>query len=253
MPKPTLLDFTQDILSDIDGDNVNDITDTIESAQIATVIRNVYRSLVEEFDLQSIEVAFQLEASATATRPTHMTVPSAVFDVKTVRYNRHTLGATAAQYDTIPYSTPSQFLELVSNNDSSSASYVAVTDPDSGFVLSIRNNQAPGTWTSFDGGETLVFDSFDSAVDNTLQTSKTQCLGSKRNDISLDSAAIIDLPETMSQLVYNEAREMCMDLYKDGAPRKVNEAARRSKMKAKERRNKIDIPPHINLPDYGRK
>lgn len=253
MAKPTLLEMVQDILSDIDGDEVNDISDTIESSQIATVIRNVYRSIVEEYDLMAIEVAFQLQASTTSARPTHMTVPSSVFDVKSIRYDVRTDVLIKPQYREIPYATKEDFLNRVSNNDSAEANYQNVTDPESGFVLSIRNDTAPSMWTTFDGGDTIIFDSFDNTVDSTLQSSKTQCLGSKRNDLSLASTSTIDLPETMQQLVYNEAREMCMELYKDGAPRKVNEATRRSKMKAKERRNKIDLPPSMNLPDYGRK
>lgn len=252
MAKPTLLEMVQEILSDIDGDEVNDIGDTIEATQIATVIRNTYRSIVEEFDLQAIEAAFQLQASGTSTRPTHMSIPSDIFDVKLVRYDTRKSGGTP-QYTEMPYVPPKEFLIRTSNNDSASAVYQDVTDPESGFILSIRNNRAPSMWTTLDGGETLIFDSFDSSVDSTLQTSKTQCLGSKRNDLTLASTSVLSLPETMQQLVYNEAREMCMELYKDGAPRKVNEASRRSKMKAKERRNKVDLPPAINLPDYGRK
>jgi hypothetical protein len=253
MAKPTLLELVQDILSDIDGDEVNDISDTIEATQVANVIRNTYRSIVEEFDLSAIEVAFQLEASGTSTRPTHMTIPSSIFDVKSIRYDVRTAVADPPRYVEIPYATKAEFLDRTSNNDSDDATYQDVTDPESGFVLSIRNNQAPSMWTTLDGGDTLIFDSFNSAVDSTLQTAKTQCLGSKRNDLTLASTSTIDLPETMQQLVYNEAREMCMELYKDGAPRKVNEASRRSKMKAKERQNKIDLPRSINLPDYGRK
>lgn len=253
MAKPTLLEMVQDILSDIDGDEVNDISDTIEATQVANVIRNTYRSIVEEFDLAAIEVAFQLEASTTSTRPTHMTIPSSIFDVKSIRYDVRTDVTASPRYVEIPYATKAEFLDRTSNNDSDDAEYQNVTDPDSGFVLSIRNNQAPSMWTSLDGGDTIIFDSFDNTVDSAMQSSKTQCLGSKRNDLTLASTSTIDLPETMQQLVYNEAREMCMELYKDGAPRKVNEASRRSKMKAKERRNKIDLSPAPNLPDYGRK
>lgn len=253
MAKPTLLEIVQDLLSDMDADEVNAISDTLEAMQVATVVRNAYRSIVEEYDLQAVETAFQLTASGTTARPTHMTVPSSVFQVNTVRYNCAGSGAGSPAYREIPYVTPSEFLDLVSNNDSDGATYEDVTDPESNFVLSICNNRAPGVYTSFDGGDTLVFDAYDNTVDSTLQTSKTQCIGQKRNDIAIDDDTLVDLPETMHQLLYNEARELCFELFKDGAPRKVNETARISRMRAKERKNKLKTPARLTLPDYGRK
>jgi hypothetical protein len=253
MAKPSLLEIVQDLLSDMDADEVNSISDTLEAQQVATVVRNVYRGIVEEYDLQSIECAFQLEASTSSARPTHMTVPSSVFNVTRIRYNTAGSGAASPAYTEIPYTTPSDFLDLTSNNDSDAADYQDVTDPGSGFVLSICNNRAPSVWTTFDGGTTLIFDAFNSSVDSTLQSSKTQCIGDKRNDLTITDAALVELPETMHQLLYNEAREICFELYKDGAPRKINETARISRMKAKERKNKVRTPARLTLPDYGRK
>lgn len=253
MAKPTLLEIVQDLLSDMGADEINSIDDTLESMQVATVVRNAYRSIVEEYDLQAVETAFQLEASGTTARPTHMSVPSAVFQVTSVRYNCAGNGATSPAFRELPYVTPTEFLDLVSNNNSSDATYQNVTDPESNFVLSICNNRAPGVYTSFDGGDTLVFDAFDSAVDATLQASKTQCIGQKRNDLTIADSSLVDLPETMHQLLYNEARELCFELFMDGAPRKVNETARISRMRAKERKNKLRTPARLTLPDYGRK
>jgi hypothetical protein len=253
MAKPTLLAIVQDLLSDMDGDEVNSLNDTIEAQQVATVVRNVYRGIVEEYDLQAIETVFQLEASGTVDRPTHMTIPSAVFNVTEVRYNTATSGASTPHFVEIPYVTPSEFLDMVSNNDASDAEYQSVTDPGTNFVFVIRNNRAPSLWTSLDGGNTVVFDSFDRAVDGTLQSSKTQCIGDKRNDLIIADTSLVMLPETMHQLLYNEAREVCFEIFKDGAPRKINETARISRMKAKERKNKVRTPARLTLPDYGRK
>jgi hypothetical protein len=252
MAKQTLLEMVQDLLSDSDGDEINSISDTIEGQQAATVIRQCYRDIVETYDLQAIEVAFQLSASGTSARPTHMTVPSEIFDITVVRYDTRLDGDPPA-YTTIGYVTPEEFLDAVSNNDSTATYYQNVTDPETNFVLSIRNNKAPGMWTSLDGGDTLIFDSFDSDVDSTLQTSKNQCLGRKRNDLTIADTSTIDLPEQLQQLLYNDARELYFDLYKEGAPRKVGEKARYSRMKAKERKTKIATPASLNLPDYGRK
>jgi hypothetical protein len=241
MSKPTLLELVQDILSDADGDEVNSIGETIESMQVARVVRNCYRAIVEEFDLQGEECAFQLEASTSATRPTHMTIPANIFDVSMVRYAKKE----------VPYVTPADFLEKTETRDLTESHHVEVTDPTL-LKLVLRNNAPPRFWTSFDGARSIVFDSWEESVDGVMQTSKTECLGKRKRELVLEDSSEVELPDTLHAFLYNEAREMYFELYKDGAPRKVNEAARRSRVRAKERRNKI-ATPHDTLPDYGRK
>lgn len=241
MAKPTLLEIVQDILSDADGDEVNSIGDTIESMQVARVIRNCYRALVEEFDLQGEDCAFQLESTTSANRPTHMTIPANVFDVRMVRYNKKE----------VPYVTPAEFLERTETRDVSEAHHVEVVDPTL-LTLVLRNNHPPQFWTSFDGARSVVFDSWEEDTDGVMQTSKTECLGKRKRELVLEDSAEVELPDTLHAFLYNEAREMYFELYKDGAPRKVNEAARRSRVRAKERRNKLATPIDT-LPDYGRK
>lgn len=251
MAKQTLLQMVQDILSDSDGDEVNSISDTLEGTQCAKVIRSVYRDIVEEYELQATEVAFQLTASGDNTLPTLMTVPTHISEITEIQYNKTT--GTVPEFTTVGWIEPSEFLKRVSNNDSSQSNYQNMTDPDTGFVYSIRNDLAPSCWTSFDGGDTLIFDSFDSDVDTTLQSSKTQCLGRQRFDLTIADTTTVDLPEQQQQLLYNEARELFFELYKDGAPRGVNERARFSRMRMKERQVKFKTPPIDRLPDYGRK
>lgn len=241
MAKPTLLEIVQDILSDADGDEVNSIGDTIESMQVARVVRNCYRAIVEEFDLQGEDSAFQLEATTSATRPTHMSIPSNIFDVTLVKYDGRT----------IRYADPQAFLKHTETRDASEAGYMKVTDP-TGITLVVVTTRPPEFWTSFDGARSLVFDGWDGTVEATMQSSKTAGLGKKKRDLLLEDSSEIDIPETLHAFLYNEAREMFFDLYKDGAPRKVNEATRRSRTRAKERTNKIATPVDT-LPDYGRK
>ena len=42
MPKMSLLEMTQDILSDMDSDEVNSINDSVESLQVLGIIKNTY-------------------------------------------------------------------------------------------------------------------------------------------------------------------------------------------------------------------
>ena len=44
MAKMTLLAMVQDILNDMDGDEVNSISDTVEAEQVAQIIKTTYDS-----------------------------------------------------------------------------------------------------------------------------------------------------------------------------------------------------------------
>lgn len=44
--KRTLLQIVQNILSDMDSEDVNSISDSIEAEQIASVVRDVYLNMV---------------------------------------------------------------------------------------------------------------------------------------------------------------------------------------------------------------
>jgi len=239
MNKPSLIEIVQGILSDMDSDEVNSIGDTIESMQVANAVRQTYYGIVEEFDLQGEETAFQLEP--VAGRPTHMSIPAGVFDVTQVRYDGRR----------IPFTWREDFLEASSHRSPTEDHITAVFDP-SGLSINIWTNGPPSSWSTLDGGRTLVFDGYDLDVESNLQAHKTQCLGQRKRTLELDSDALVELPETLHQLLINEARELCFELYKDGAGRKLNEMSRRSRVRAKQRNNKVKTPPDT-LPDYGRK
>ena len=49
--KYTLLEMTQDILSNMSSDEVNSISDTPESLQVATIIKQKYYDIVSRGDL----------------------------------------------------------------------------------------------------------------------------------------------------------------------------------------------------------
>jgi len=46
MAKMTVLEIVQDILNDIDGDEVNSIDDTLESEQVAQIVKSTYDAII---------------------------------------------------------------------------------------------------------------------------------------------------------------------------------------------------------------
>src|SRR3990167_9110502 len=86
--KYTLLELTQIVLSSLDSDEVNSIDDTVESQQVAKVIRTVYYDIISRANLPEHYDLRSLTASGDNTKPTLMTMPSDIRSIQWIKYNR---------------------------------------------------------------------------------------------------------------------------------------------------------------------
>jgi hypothetical protein len=86
MATKTLLELTQDVLSSIDSDEVNSISDTVESMQIATIIKNKYYDILTRSNLPLDNQLFQLNPSNDSSLPVLMYVPAAVDHIEWIKY-----------------------------------------------------------------------------------------------------------------------------------------------------------------------
>ena len=77
MPQ-TLLEITQDILSIMDGDEVNSIFDTEESEQVAKIVRRTYNAMVSNSNWLHTRKGLVLISSGDNSKPTHISLPSDV-------------------------------------------------------------------------------------------------------------------------------------------------------------------------------
>ena len=84
--KLTLLQMVQSILSSMGSDEVNSISDTTESLQVADIIKQTYMNMLGRYDLPQHNQPFQLQASNTAASPTLMTFPAGVTRIEWIKY-----------------------------------------------------------------------------------------------------------------------------------------------------------------------
>ena len=244
----TLLEMTQDILSDMDSDEVNSINDSVESLQVAQIIKTTYYNIIDGRDYDFLYELFQLDASGTSSRPTHMRLPENIIDLKYIKYNCKTLTDTKDKYLKIKYLMPEDFMEVVDSRDSSKSNVTVVTDP-TGISINVMNDKAPEYFTSFDD-ENLVFDSYDSQVDTTLQNSKTQCHGKRSVAFTLSDSFTPDLPVQMFSYLLAEAKSTAFVTLKQMPNAKAEQISNSQKRRMSQ--DAWRVKNGIHYPNYGR-
>lgn len=246
--KMTLIEIVQDVLNDMDSDQVNSISDTVEANQIANICRSVYYDVITTVDLPEHSELMTVAGLSDSSRPNYMDANS-ITEIKELRYNvSETVGEL--EYKLINYVPPDEFVQKIVTRDTSATEVIIVVDPTSGISLPIVNNKAPDYYTSFDD-RYLCFDSYDSAVETTLQTSKTMVIGVKLPTFLMVDGATPDMDDTIFPYYLAEVKSRALSLLKGGADAKVEQFAR--KHRYFQRNNRWKTGEQRILNDYGRR
>jgi len=249
MAKLTLLELVQDILSDLDSDTVNSIDDSVESLQVAQIVKTTFFEIITEGEWPHLGQLIQLTGSGDNTVPTHMTIPDNVRYIEWVKYNKRTSTDTKDVYESVTYMNPEDFMVYVNRRDSSKTTVTTVTDPSSVLLL-ITNDKAPTYYTSFDN-DVIVFDSYDSVVDSTLQSAKVQCYGYREPVFTLSDTFVADLPSKAFPYLLSEAKSVAFNTLKQAANAKEEQRATRQRRRLSQDRWRLE--GGISYPNYGRK
>jgi len=249
--KISLLQIVQKILSDMDRDEINSLSDTLESVQIASIVEDVFNQMILNNVIPEREDVIQVEAVSDTTRPNYLKLPQSVDRMKALRYNKIRAGETRVQYDDIDFMTPSEFLDRVLARNTDLTEVIQVVDS-SGVILPILNNAPPSFWTSFDD-EFIVTDSYDSDVDLTLQSSKTLAIGTRVPTFEAGNDDYIpDIDEHLFPLLIAEAKSTAFVVLKQQANAKIEQQSRKQKVSIQS--NKHRMRDFTNdTPNFGRK
>lgn len=207
MPRMTLLDIVQDILSDMSSDEVNSISDSVESLQVAQIVKSTYFNIIDGKDWPHLYEMFTLEPSGNNLLPTHMRLPEGVLELEWLKYDKKDSAAAKAAFRDIVYKSPKEFMNILDNRDSTATYVTRVVDPTL-IELNIYNDRQPSYYTSFDN-EYIILDAFESALDDTLQASKTQGYGKVYPTWEMVDNFIPDLPTQSFSYLLNEAKSTC--------------------------------------------
>jgi len=220
----TLLEIVQDILNDLDSDFVNSIDDTVEAQQVAQIVKTSYYEMIGNRNWPHLRKLVQFEASGALSKPNYLRIPNGTKEVSYVVYDCRKDGETSSKEREMKYYAPEDFLRKLALR-SVSDSTVEVSDFN-GVKLKVINNKAPEFYTSFDD-KYLVFDSFDSEVDDTLKKSKSSGLAYITPAWVHEDGAYPDLPSDAFSALLEEAKSTAFLALKQTANQKAEQKASR--------------------------
>jgi hypothetical protein len=205
--KYTLLEIVQEILNDMDSDEVNSISDTTESLQVANIVKETYFHLTSQMDLPEQTGLFNLNASGDNTQPVLMYAPSNVLKTYWIKYDSKGNGETESKFVSVQYLDLNDFLDrtLLLNTADTYVGSMTYSINSLDFEFKYLNDRSPTYYTVLQDN-TLIFDSYDSSVDTTLQKSKTYCYGLLEPEFTLDDSFTPLLDSTEFNWFVNECK-----------------------------------------------
>ena len=148
MAKLSLLEIVTDILNDLDSDEVNSISDTIESQQVAQIVKTCFFELIGNRNWPHLRKLVQLESVIDITKPNYLKLPENTKEMVFFKYDNFTATNPKSKLQEIKWKEPDSFLRMISSRDSTLSNVTSVIDF-SGTKLLIVNDQPPTYWTSF--------------------------------------------------------------------------------------------------------
>jgi hypothetical protein len=261
--KLTLLEMVQQILLSMDGDEVNDIDETPESAAVARIVREAFYDIAGTLDLPEHHDIFKLEATGAST-PTTMTLPSDVMSVEWIKYNNIADDATDPVYLEVDFMPFKRFVEYVNSwdiDDDDNVQTYTLTGSNSAdtTTLKCRQDAMPRWWTTPDDYQ-ILFDGFDEDEDANLQASKTMCYGLIAPTFTLSNSFTPDLDHAGFNMLLNEAKAQCFADLKQSVNPRAERKARRNWIETQKKKRNLGYPNersynsnHQTYPNYGRK
>lgn len=240
--KQTLLELTQGILLAMDSDEVNSISDTTESSDVASILREVYYDIAVELELEAHETLFELEESGDSSQPTLMYLPDEVSELSWIKYNNQETDDTNSVYKDVDYSDFDTFftnqLSLVENSNASEMTFY-MGEEDEEFEMMYWTDRFPSKYTAI-GNKLLLFDAINTDYDTTLQKSKTMCGGLVYPTFTLEDTFIPDLDASQFPYYRNRAKVRAFAEKKQAQNQEAASEARNQKVMMQKRKNRIN-------------
>lgn len=254
--KKTLLEMVQEILSSIDGDEVNTYADTTESLQVAHILESCYWDIVSQASFPKMFTPFELSASGNTSLPNVMYLPENCLSLVWLRYDDRDTSLEENTFKKLHFVDMSEFLERMYSLDTEDTNVVSVdmslANGDT-FNIRCRNDRSPTYYTTIDD-KTILFDSYDASVDTTLQSGKSLAYGEKKPSWTFADSFVPELPDKQFTILRNEAKSTAFAELKQSVNSNSERKARRGWITSQKTARKINNPRREidRAPNYGR-
>ncbi len=244
MATKTVLEYVQGALDIMEGDEVDDISDTVESMQVAKQLAETYYELLNRQEWEFLKGPLTLTAAADVAFPTKFLVPSRLRHLHNLWYNK-----TGAQSTTeLCYVEPVEFLRRCSV-DGENRSLITLPSQLQWYV---ETDKHPTFYTTFDD-QSIYCNSYDVSIESTLQASKVSAYGLANPDLTLDNDFVPTLPEHMVPLLTAALNAACSLNLKQVASPTDDRRERRQLAQARRTNSKIASRDDYYANKFGRR
>lgn len=279
--KRTVLDLTQSILSSLGSDEVNSISDTTESLQVAEILRSTYFNIISRVHPTAHQQLIQLQPSLDILCPVLMYVPDGIGKIDWIKYFNTNILNSANGYDhdinvdIVPSPNPTnppapgyeyvtilpvtQFIEMVNSFDTTQSNVGSFIFADNSnnfntnYTFYYKNDKQPQYCTIL-SNYYVIFDGYDNTQDDTLQASKTMCLGEVIPTFLMQDDFTPNLSEEQFPLLLNEAKSLAFFEIKQSPHPKAEQEAKRGWSSVQRDKSIIQRPTYFDaLPNFGRR
>lgn len=252
----SLLNIVQRTLSSMDGDEVNSISDTTESLQVATCAETVYNDIIQGSDPPEDFRMFSLQPSNDVTAPIVMYRPLGFESVNWIKYQRTIQDDDSGQlwWTMMQPIGMEEFLKRQDglSLDAPDVSQMNLVLPNTTLQVLYYNDRSPDYYTSWDD-ETVLFSSIDTAVDTTLQANKTLCYGQYSIQFLMIDGFVPAFDSQVHQLWLHETKALASAEMRQVTNAAAEKAARKTWIKLQDDKQAINIGSYYNqYPNYGR-
>lgn len=226
MQKMTLLEMVQNIASALETDEVNSITDTTESLQIAEVIKETFYEQFNNITIPEHQKLFKLESVSDLTRPNYLRIPTNVNKIEWIKYQDFQSGGWSRK---LKYMNPEEFFErqfLFLDDD---PALTLVTDG-SGIQYYVQNNTTP-QWFTILEDQYVVTNGYDRLIEDTVQGVHSVAFGTFGFEFLMEDDFIPPIDATLFPLLLAESKSVCFVNLKQIASSKEEQRARRQRVR----------------------
>jgi hypothetical protein len=247
MAKRTILQLVQQLGEGIGSDEIDELDETIEASEIANILKQTVQEVLDRktWEFMKDKVRQLDDRLPGSTQLNTLLIPDDVTRIECLRYKDDN-----NKFYEVTYMAACDFIAMLQSRTETEDDITAIINDD-GVSLNTRTTIPPGHWTSFDE-ETITFDSYnaDSGTGNLIADSVIIADVMPVTDFT-DPTAVLNIPERMETLVFNEALVTCNYRLRQTADPRADRVARRQGISLRENEHKTKIDKKVKT--YGRR